>query len=141
MMIKNVRNSLISFIALTLVGIAALLYAIFVLPRSNYQEGLIYGISSGFVLTGILGVIYSIYLSRHPKKAKEAGLQKNEERTQFIRMKTFSAVGQVMLILECLGCLVTGLMGYKEISLAVGIILFVQMVLFTVFSLYYSKKY
>jgi hypothetical protein len=138
---KNMKKSLRSFIILTLLGIAGIIYAILFLPQDNYQQGLIYGITSGFILTGFLGMIYSFYLMRNPKKAKEAELQKNEERTQYIRMKTASSSAQVVLFAECIATLVIGLLGYKEISLTLGVVLFVQMIIGVGFSTYYSRKY
>lgn len=141
MILKNTKHSLTTFIVLTVVGIGGLIYAIFWLPRSNYQQGLIYGVTSGLILTGIAGIIYSIYLKRNPKKAKEANIQKDEERTQFIRMKTAVSTSQVVLYIECLAILVIGLMGYKDISMVLVTLLTVQAIVATIFANYYSKKY
>ncbi|MBI9049920.1 MAG: hypothetical protein JEZ00_10895 [Anaerolineaceae bacterium] len=141
MILKNRKHSLTSSIVITVVGISGLLYAIFWLPRDNYQQGLIYGITSGLLLTGIIGIIYSIYLLRHPEKAKEASIQKDEERTQFIRMKTASSTSQLVLYAEALACLIIGFMGNKEISMVIAIILLSQLAIATIFSTYYSKKH
>jgi hypothetical protein len=141
MIMKTSKNSLITFSILTIVGIIGVLYALLILPRSNYQEGLVYGITSGFILTGILGIIYSIYLMRHPKLAKQVDLQKNEERTKFIRMQTATTAGQVILFAECIACLLVGLLGYKEISITLAIVLFFQFIISFGFAAYYSRKY
>ena len=141
MILKNAKHSLTSFIVLTVVGLGGLLYAIFWLPRDNYQQGLIYGVTSGFLLTGILGILYSIHLMRNPKKAKEASIQKDEERTQFIRQKTAVSTAQVTLYLEAFSALIIGLMGYKEISMAIAALLMIQALVASAFAAYYSKKY
>jgi hypothetical protein len=138
---KNTKHGLVFFIIFTLVGIAALLYAILEMPRSTYQEGLIYGVSSGFVLTGILGIIYNIYLIRNPKMAKLAEVQKNEERMQFIRMKSGSTTSIVMIYVECLATIILGLLGYMDISLALAGIMVVQTLVSLGFKIYYSSKY
>jgi hypothetical protein len=141
MIIKNTKHSLTSFIVLTVVGLAGLIYAILVLPQDNYQQGLIYGVTSGFVLTGVIGIIYSIHLMRNPQKAKEVSIQKDEERTQFIRQKTAVSTAQVSLYLEAFSALIIGLMGYKEISMAITALLVIQAIVASAFASYYSKKF
>ena len=141
MIIKNTKHSLTSFIILTVVGLGGLIYALLALPQDNYQQGLIYGITSGFVLTGVIGIIYNIHLMRNPKKAKEVSIQKDEERTQFIRQKTAVGTTQVSLYLEAFSALIIGLMGYKEISMAIAALLMIQAIVASAFAAYYSKKY
>lgn len=138
---KVTKKSLTYFIVFTLLGIIALLYAIFVVPRSDYREGLIYGVSSGFVLVGIVGIVYSIYLMRNPRKAKEVEVQKNEERAQFIRMKSSTTTLMIMLYAECAGVLISGLMGFMEISITLALVLFIQMLVSLVAGMVYAKKY
>ena len=138
---KTFKKSLGTYIGITILGILGILYAILFLPRDNYQQGLIYGITSGFVLVGFLGILYSLYLLRNPKKAKEVDVQQNEERTQFILMKSASTTAQAMIYIECLAALILGLLGYMEISIAFAALMVVQTLLSLGLKLYFSKKY
>jgi hypothetical protein len=138
---KKFNKSLTTYIVFTVLGVAGFLYAILFLPRDNYQQGLIYGITSGFILIGILGIIYSLYLMRNPKKAKEVDLQQNEERTQFIRMKTGSTTAFVMIYVESLATVILGLLGHMELSIAIAAILLVHFFLLLGLKIYFSKKY
>ncbi len=138
---KTFKKSLGTFIVMTLIGIAGFLYAILFLPRDNYQQGLIYGLTGGFVLVGIVGIIYSLYLMRNPKKAKEVDVQQNEERMQFIRMKSGYTTAIVMIYVECLAIVILGLLGHKDLSLAIFALYCVQITLSLGLSIYFSKKY
>lgn len=138
---KTFKKSLGTYIAITIIGLAGILYAILLVPRDNYQQGLIYGLTSGFVLVGISGILYSLYLMRNPKKAKEVDVQQKEERTQFIHMKTGSMTAFVMIYVECLATVVLGLLGHMELSIAVAAILLVHSLLLLGLKIYFSKKY
>ena len=138
---KKFNKSLTTYIIFTVFGAAGFLYAILFLPRDNYQQGLIYGVTSGFMLIGILGILYSLYLMRNPKKAKEVDVQQKEERTQFIHMKTGSMTAFVMIYVECLAIVVLGLLGHMQLSLAIAAIFVTQTVISLGLKLYFSKKY
>lgn len=125
----------------TLAGIAALAFVLIGDWADEYRDGLIYGITAGFIFTGLGGVIASLHLMRHPQKARQIELAKTEERTQLIRMKVRSVLFQVMLYAECAGTLVAGLMGYKEASMTLAALLVVQVVFLIGLYSYYSHKY
>jgi len=135
------KKTLIYFIVHTFIGFVALLFAIFGHLPDGYREGIVSGITGGFILTGVLGIIVSIRILKDPKKAKEVEISKNEERTQLIRLKTHSAIYTVMLYLECIGTLIAGLMGLREISIMLAALLIIQFALYIGLVNYYWKKY
>lgn len=102
---------------------------------------MISGVAGGFITTGIMGIFYSFRLMKDPKKAKEVEIYKNEERNQFIRLKTHSAIFTVNLYAQCLVILVAGFWGYKEISLVLAGLLVIQLIVYIGFANYYTKKY
>jgi len=76
------KKTLIYFIGHTTIGVIALLFALISNLSEGYREGVISGISGGFIFTGIMGIIVSIKLIKNPKKALEVEIAKTEERTQ-----------------------------------------------------------
>ncbi|AFQ43982.1 hypothetical protein [Desulfosporosinus meridiei] len=135
------KKTLLYFIGHTSVGIIALLYAVFSSFSGGYREGMISGIIGGFITTGVLGIFFSLRLMKNPKRAAEVEMVKNEERTQFLRMKTSAAIFSVMIYAESAGILVTGLLGFREICLTLATILIIKVILYIGFASYYSKKY
>jgi len=135
------KKTLTYFIVHTAIGIIALLFALFGHLPDGYREGLISGISGGFICTGVLGIIASLRLMKNPKKAMEVEIAKNEERTQLIRMKTHSAIYTIMLYIQSAGTLMAGLLGFRQISITLAAILIIQIVLFIGFANYYTKKF
>lgn len=138
---NHAKKSLMYFIAHTTIGIIALLVVLFSNLPDDYKEGIVFGIAGGFIFTGILGVVTSIRLMKNPKKAKEIEIAKTEERTQLIRMKTNSTIYSIMLYIQCIGTLTAGVLGFKQISITMAVLLLVQLVLYMVFGTYYGKKY
>ncbi|MCX7711465.1 MAG: hypothetical protein N2484_16615 [Clostridia bacterium] len=135
------RRLLTYFIVHTTVGIIALLYILFGQLPDSFREGMVSGIAGACIVTGIIGIIAGIRLLRNPKKAKEAELSQSEERAQFIRMKAFSSVSTIMLYVECLGTLMTGLMGFKEAAVTLASLIFIHVLLLVGFNYYYGKKF
>lgn len=136
-----VKKTLAYFILHTCVGIVALIVTLLGNLPDGYKTGLISGIAGGFLLTGILGIIYSSRLLKNPQKAKAIEIMKNEERVQLIRLKTHASIFSVMLYLECLGVLVAGLLAYREVSVVLAFVLIFQLILYFGFATYYSRKY
>lgn len=136
-----VKNTLLYFIGHTAVGIIALIYVVFSNLPDGAREGTISGIVGGFIITGILGIIISLKLMKNPQKAMEVELAKNEERTQFLRVKTNASVHTVMIYLESAATLLSWLLGFSAICLTLAAILVIQIVLFIGFVSYYNKKY
>lgn len=135
------KKTLIYFVFHTVIGLIAMLFAFFGNLPDGYREGVMSGIAGGFVCTGVLGIIFSFRILKNPQRTKAVEISKNEERTQLIRMKTHSAVFTVMLYVESIGTLVAGLMGLKEISILLAIVLLFQFTLYIGFANYYWKKY
>lgn len=136
-----VKKTLVYFIIHTGIGFAALIITLLGSLPAGYKTGLISGISGGFLLTGLLGIIYTIWLLKNPQKAKEVEIIKNEERVQLIRQKTHSSIFSVMLYLESFAILVAGLLAYRAVSIILAIVLGFQFMLYIGFASYYSRKY
>lgn len=140
-MMTYAKKTLIYFLVQTSIGIVGLLVTLFVNLPDSYRESLVSGIASGLISSGILGIVISIRLIRSPKKAMEAEIAKNEERTQLIRMKTSSSTYSVALYFESFCTILAGLLGFKTISIVLSIVLIVQLITYFGFANYYWKKY
>lgn len=135
------KKTLVYFIGHTGIGIIALVFVLLNDLSDGYREGAISGIAGGFLFTGILGIIVSFRLIKNPNKAMKVEIAKTEERTQFIKMKTNTVIHTVTIYIESIGTLLTGLLGFREISLTLAATLIIQILLYIGFASYYSKKY
>lgn len=135
------KKNLIFYVLFLLVGICCIIYTILQETSGKSVNGIIIGLSSGFGVTGILGIISSVKLIRNPKKAEEIEIYKNEERNVFIREKTNSSVYTVCLYIECLAVIITGILGYKIITMTIASLILLKMILWIIIGNHYWKKY
>lgn len=137
---KYAKKQLVFFIIYLIFG--ALIFAAAMLwSPAEKRTGILTGIVSGFLVTGVGGIILSARLLKNPPKAQQVEIAKTEERTQLIRLKTHSAVYYVTVLLICVGTFVTEICGYWEITVTLAALLIVEVVLYVCFSVYYTKKY
>lgn len=137
----NYAKKLIVSYIIYLVAGALLVAAAMLWSPPGQRGGIITGIVSGFLLTGIGGIIIGTYLLKHPAKAEEVEIAKTEERTQFLRLKIGSSVQFVTLMLTSAGALAASIFGYRDITLTLAALLFVEAILYVGFAQYYSKRY
>ena len=137
---KYCKRQILFFIGYLIVGgllvVAALLWS-----PAEQREGIITGIISGFLVTGLGGIILCARLLKNPEKAEQVGVAKTEERTQFLRVKTQSAVHSVTVMLVCVGTFVAMLCGYRDITLTLSALLVIEVILYVCIGTYYAKKY
>lgn len=137
---KYVKRQLIFFIGYLIVGVLLAVAALLWSPVSQ-REGIITGIVSGFLVTVVGGLILSTHLLKNPQKAEQAEIMKTEERTQFLRMRTQSAVHSVTIMIVCVGTFVSLICGYRDITLTLSALLIIEVILYICFGTYYGKKY
>ncbi len=128
------------FIIYLIVG-ALLVAAALLWSPAGQRENNVTGIISGFLVTGVGGLILCAYLLKNPQKAEETELAKTEERTQFLRLKTQSTVQFVTIMLVCLGTLAATIFGYRDVALVLAALLVIETVLYVCFGTYYARKY
>lgn len=137
---KYVKRQILFFIGYLIIGgifaVAALLWA-----PAGQREGILSGIIGGFLVTGVGGLFLSARLLKNPQKAEQTEIMKTEERTQFLRAKTQSAVHSVALMIVSAGTLVALICGYRDIVLALSALLIIEVILYICFGTYYAKKY
>lgn len=137
---KYAKKQLLFFIGYLILGgifaVAALLWA-----PAGQKEGILSGIIGGFLITGIGGLILSAHLLKNPQKAEQTEIMKTEERTQFLRVKTQSAVHSAALMIVSAGTFVALICGYTDITLTLSALLIIEIILYICFGTYYAKKY
>lgn len=138
---NSVKKDLIGFVCFLLLGIGCLIYAIFAQSLTEYNSSLLHSLSIGFGLMGLLGSLLCLKFIKDPKKCAEIEICKNEERTVFIREKTNSAVYSTFIFIETITLVVSGLLGYKNISVVISFLLLGKLVLWFILGTYYGKKY
>ena len=137
---KYVKRQILFFIGYLVVG-ALLVVAALLWSPAQQREGILTGIVSGFLVTGVGGLILSTRLLKNPQKAEQAEIMKTEERTQFLRMRTQSTVHSVTIMIVCAGTFVSLIYGYRNITLTLSALLIIEVILYICFGTYYAKKY
>lgn len=138
---RYAKKQMYFFLILTVVGILALLAALIGDYRPEYRTGLVSGITGGFILTGVLGMLISARLIKNPDKAEKIENAKMEERTEFLRLKTHSAVYTSTTVLTSAGTVAFMLLGQRTVAIAFAVLLMVDVVLYVGFAAYYNRKY
>lgn len=98
------------------IGALALGATALILSLVIYDNATLFGGGIAFTAVGLCGVIQCLRLMKNPEKCEEADIMKNEERTVYIREKTNSKVYSIFVYIECALCLISGVMGYREIT-------------------------
>lgn len=137
---KYVKRQLVFFIIYLIAGVLLVAAALLWSPAGQ-RENNVTGIISGFLVTGIGGLILCTRLLKNPQKAEEVEIVKTEERTQFLRLKTQSAVHFVTIMLVCLGTFAAMILGYRDITITLAVLLIIEVILYVCFGTYYAKKY
>ncbi len=137
---KYVKRQILFFIGYLVIG-ALLVVAVLLWSPAQQREGILTGIVSGFLVTGVGGLILSTRLLKNPQKAEQAEIMKTEERTQFLRMRTQSTVHSVTIMIVCAGTFVSLICGYRDITLTLSALLIIEVILYICFGTYYAKKY
>jgi uncharacterized membrane protein len=135
------KKTIIQFVMLLFVGILAILIVFFSNLAKEAKDGWYIGLTLGPIFTGLIGMILSMRVSKKPQKFKELEIAETEERTQYIRLKANAKVFSIMIYLESLGIFITGFLNYKEISVALTVLLLIKIILYFASITYYSKKY
>lgn len=135
------KRTLYFFIVYTSIGLIALTVFLLGYVPEGYKQSMVTGLASGLLAPGILGIIICIRLIKNPKKAEKVELEKTEERTQFLRMKSNSSTHSISIYIECAGVFIAGFLGYREVSITLAFLLIVQAISFIVFASYYGRKF
>lgn len=137
---KYAKRQLFFFAGYLAVGILLAAAAALWAPAGQ-REGILSGIAGGFGVTGLGGLFLSARLLKNPGGAEQAALAKTEERTQFLRLKTRSAVHAVLVPAVCIGTFAALIGGYRQIALTLSALLASGVLLSVGFGVYYAKKY
>lgn len=138
---KSAKKSFKYSLVCAAAGIIVLLSAIVCDLGDDFKVGLVSGLGGSLTFIGIFGLVNGFRLKNDPKRAKELEIAESEERTQFIRMKACSSIYLVSILLESFGALVSGLLGYREVSVTLAVLITVQAILYVVYINYYNRKY
>lgn len=138
---NTTKKNIVLYIIFTIIGLVSLVLALTGVAVDSYREGLFWGMSGGFGITGILGIFLCVRTMKNPKKLKEADLYETEERSVFIREKVGNKVFSIMQHVLCISIILAGVLGYKDVSIAISILALIELVLYFIFISMYSKKY
>ena len=109
---EYIKKNLYFNIGALIIGAVALIAALII-----YDNSTLFGGGVAFIAVGLCGIIQCVILMKNPDKCEEVNMMKNEERSVYIREKTNSKVYSIFVYIESALCLISGIMGYKEITL------------------------
>jgi hypothetical protein len=135
---KYVKKNLLFFIGYLVFGGLLVIVALLWAPEDQ-RSGIISGISCAFLVTGVGGILLSLRLLKNPEKAEQVEVQKTEERSQYLRMKTQSAVQTVMVFVISAGTLIALVAGYRTVSYVLAALLILGVILYIAFGQYFAR--
>ena len=99
------------------------------------------GMGGALIAIGILQVFRNIKYRTDAEYKEKIDLEVNDERNRFLRMKSWSWAGYITILVECVGVIVTMILGKYEIqqilAFSVCLILCVYWIVYMVL----SRKY
>ena len=130
---KIVKRKLIGSIICFIIGIAFLIFSI-INYNNMSKEMLSYirGFVSGIIGVGIFTMILTIRTLRNPTKGKELENEVNDERLKTINDTAMAITFKISLISEAIASLICAFTGKMEIAMYLGLIIFVQVLLYLI---------
>ena len=117
------KKNLYFNIGALIIGGVALVIALGFLDNSS-----LFGAGIAFSAVGVVGIFQSLSLMRSPERCSEIELMKTEERSVFIREKISSKVYSIFVYVECAGCLIASILGYRDITLILAFLVAAKLV-------------
>lgn len=138
---NTVKKNIIYSSILLGVGVVLLIISLIgVLPEDSLGST-VFGMGCGFTAVGLGNTILGLKNYKNHEKAEEIELIENDERNILLREKTSAKVYSIFSYIECGIILLAALLGYKEISLVLSVLVLGQLITWIFVANYYSKKY
>lgn len=99
------------------------------------------GMGGGLIAVGALQVARNLRYRKDPDFREKIDTEANDERNRFIRMKSWSWAGYIVVLVEGVGAIVALVLGKRELQLALSYSVYLILVAYWISYLVLSRKY
>ena len=99
------------------------------------------GMGGGLIAVGALQVARNLRYRKDPEYREKIDTEANDERNSFLRMKSWSWTGYVVVLVEGFGSVAAMVLGKRELQLTLAYSVWLILVIYWVTYLVLSKKY
>lgn len=99
------------------------------------------GMGGGLIAVGALQIARNLRYKRDPAYREKIDTEENDERNRFLRMKSWSWAGYVVILIEGIGAIVAMIMGERTIQLVLSYSVCLILCVYWISYLVLSRKY
>lgn len=137
----TVKKNLIFSVGMLVVGIVLMvIFATGIVPE-KISASMIMGMGSGLTSAGLVSTFICLRTMKNPQKKEEVEISLNDERNILLREKTNSKVYSIFVYVECFLIFISGVLGYREISILLALLVLSKLIVWFVVCTNLSKKY
>lgn len=135
------KNKIISRIiySIIMIMISFIIFAFAIFKSGNNQDYLV-GLGVGFLMVNIIMIYKNIKILKNPKKLKELRVVENDERIIKILKDSYAMTFRITLFIESFTTMIIAILGNRNISYIMGLVIGFQLIIFLVTYIIYSKK-
>ncbi|MBR0353177.1 MAG: hypothetical protein IJH53_08230 [Oscillospiraceae bacterium] len=135
-MVYNNKKLLLSVLWI-LAGAALLVLSI----TEVLKEAVYAGMGGALVAVGVLQVVRNLRYRKDEEYKEKVDTEVNDERMSFLRMKSWSWTGYLMILIEGIGVIVALVLGQRTIQLVLSYSVCLILVIYWISYLVLSRKY
>ena len=135
-MYYNNRKLILSIFWMILGAVLLGLSVTEVLDSSMYA-----GMGGALIAVGALQVARNLRYRKDPEYREKIDTEANDERNSFLRMKSWSWTGYIVVLVEGFGSIAAMVLGKRELQLTLAYSVWLILVIYWVTYLVLSKKY
>ncbi len=135
------KNKIISriFYSVIMIIISIAIFTFAIIDNSQNKDYLL-GLGVGFLMINIIMIVKNLQLLSSPKKLKEIEVVEKDERILKIVNDSYAMTFRITLFIEAIITMIFAILSKKDISYIIGMVLGIQLIVFFVTYVIYSKK-
>ena len=134
---KILRNRLIYFIALAVIGLFFLGFSF----TDIIENAVSAGFGFGMFIVSIINIIILIRVSKNPKQLENYLFLRADERTQFVNLQSYSFTFWVAIFVDFVLAATLPFFNLQVLGLIVGASLILKIIIYFLAHFYFNKKY
>ena len=99
------------------------------------------GMGGGLIAVGALQIARNLKYKKDPEYREKIDTEENDERNRFLRMKSWSWAGYIVILVECIGVIVAMIMGERTVQLVLSYSVCLILCVYWISYLVLSRKY
>jgi|GEM_PF-1944177 len=135
------KNKIISRIlySVIMIIISIAIFTFAIIDNSQNKDYLL-GLGVGFLMINIIMIVKNLQLLSNPKKLKEIEVVEKDERILKIVNDSYAMTFRITLFIEAIITMILAIFSKKDISYIIGMVIGIQLIVFFVTYVIYSKK-